>query len=47
MIAMNRNDNAFAMSFLGENMMAAVDALELPSVLWTSRINSLPETCFI
>ena len=29
---MNRDDDALPMTFLGENMMTAVDALEPPSV---------------
>ncbi len=33
LISVNRDDDAFPMSFLGENMMAAVDALKLPSMV--------------
>jgi hypothetical protein len=33
LVAVNWNENAFALTFLGENMVAAVDALEPPSAL--------------
>ncbi len=33
LIAVNRDDDAFPLTFFGENMMTAVDALEPPSVI--------------
>ncbi len=47
MISVNRNDDAFPMTGLGEDMMAAVDTLEHPTASLEKGMNSLPETCFI